>query len=97
MQRLPGSPLRFQLGLRGWAAVTVGLAIFASLTVLVGLLAFGIFIVAVPLFLFAPLTFHFRGKPLQNGQENPAPESAISTNEHPAVIEHVVRLKVADV
>ena len=44
MQRLPGSPLRFQLGLRGWAAVIVAIAIFASLTALVGLLGLGLFV-----------------------------------------------------
>ena len=87
MQRLPGSPLRFQLGLRGWAAVIVGFAIFVSLTVLVGLFAFGVFIVAVPLFLLAPLISHFRGTPKRDGLGNSPPKTTVGNNEHPAVIE----------
>jgi hypothetical protein len=82
MQQLPGSPLRFQLGLRGWAAVIVGLAIFASLTVLVGLLAFGILIVAVPLLVLAPLISRFRGKPTQVWTGNPEPEAAVNRRPH---------------
>jgi hypothetical protein len=60
MQQFPNSPIRFQLGLRGWLSVVVGLAMLVALTALVSLLAFGIFLIAVPVFVLTPLFLHFR-------------------------------------
>src|SRR5580698_2448736 len=59
MQRLPNSPVQFQLGVRGWAAVAVGLVIVAALA----LLTIGFFIVLLPLLLLAPILFWILPKP----------------------------------
>jgi hypothetical protein len=87
MQQLPNSPIRFQLGLRGWISVVVGLAMFAALTALVSLLALGIFIIAVPLFILAPLVLHLRRKNALAMIIDPHQESLIVPKSQPAIIE----------
>jgi len=59
MQRLPNSPIQFQFGVRGWAAIAVGLAILALVT----FLAIGLFILILPVLLLAPILFWFLPKP----------------------------------
>jgi len=59
MQRLPNSPVRIQFGVRGWAAVAVGLAILVAAT----LLAIGFLFLVLPVVLLAPILFWFLPKP----------------------------------
>jgi hypothetical protein len=57
MQQLPKP--RFQFGVRGWVAVTVGLAALA----VIAFLAIGFLIIILPLMLLAPILFRFLPKP----------------------------------
>jgi hypothetical protein len=59
MQRLPNSQVRFQFGARGWAAIALGLAMLAALS----LLAIGFFFLILPVVLLAPILFWFLPKP----------------------------------
>jgi hypothetical protein len=59
MQRLPNSPIQFRFGVRGWAAIAVGLVILAVVT----FLAIGIFILLLPVVLLASILFWFLPKP----------------------------------
>jgi hypothetical protein len=59
MQRLPNSPIQFQLGVRGWAAIAVGVAILA----VVAFLAIGVLILILPVVLLASILFWFLPKP----------------------------------
>jgi hypothetical protein len=59
MQRLPNSPIQFQFGVRGWAAIAVGLAILAVVT----FLAIGFLILILPVVLLASILFWFLPKP----------------------------------
>jgi hypothetical protein len=58
MRRLTNSPSQYQFGLRGWAAVTVGLAILAA----VAFLAIGFVVLILPVMLLAPILFRFLPK-----------------------------------
>ena len=60
MPRLPNSPVQFQFGVRGWAAIAVGLIVLAA----IAFLAVGLFIVILPLMLLAPILFRFFPKPI---------------------------------
>jgi hypothetical protein len=59
MQRLPNSPLQFQLGVRGWAAIAVSVATLA----VVAFLAIGLLILILPVVLLASILFWFLPKP----------------------------------
>ena len=59
MQRLPNSPIQFQFGVRGWAAIAVSAAILA----LLAFLAIGFLIVILPVALVAPILFWLLPKP----------------------------------
>jgi len=59
MQRLPNSPIQFQLGVRGWAAIAVGVAILTVVT----FLAIGFLILIMPAVLLASILFWFLPKP----------------------------------
>ena len=59
MQRLPNSPLQFQFGVRGWAAIAVGVAILA----VAAFLAIGFLILILPVVLLASILFWFLPKP----------------------------------
>jgi hypothetical protein len=56
MQQLPGSQYRLQFGLKGWAAIIVGLAIFIAVA---SLLAIGFFFVVLPVMVLAPVICYF--------------------------------------
>jgi hypothetical protein len=58
MQRLPDSPIQFQFGVRGWAAIAVGLVILA----VVAFLAIGFLILILPVLLLASILFWFLPK-----------------------------------
>src|ERR1700677_4641703 len=76
MQRLPNSPFRFQFGVRGWAAISVGLAIFA----VIGLLAVGFLFLVLPVALFASIVFWFLPKPRIHKVGSPSDEPPAATN-----------------
>ena len=59
MQRLPNSPLQFQLGVRGWAAIAVGVVTLA----VAAFLAIGFLVLILPVVLLASLLFWFLPKP----------------------------------
>jgi hypothetical protein len=59
MQRLPNSSIQFQLGVRGWVAIAVSVAILA----VVAFLAIGLLILILPVVLLAPILFWFLPKP----------------------------------
>jgi hypothetical protein len=55
MQQLRGSGTRIQFGLKGWAAIGVGIAVVLT----AGLLAIGLFIFMLPILIVAPALFYF--------------------------------------
>lgn len=85
--------MRFQLSLRGWISVVVGLATFAALIGLVSLLAFGIFIIAVPVFFLAPLIVHLRRRNAPVMIVGPHQESPIVPKNRSAVVEGAFSLR----
>jgi hypothetical protein len=56
MQQLPGSQYRLQFGLKGWATIVVGLAIFIAVATF---LAIGFFFVVLPMIVLAPIIYYF--------------------------------------
>jgi|SRR5271155_285538 len=58
MQQLHRSGARFQLGLKGWAAIGVGF----TLVVAMSLLAIGLFIFLLPVLILATILFFFAHK-----------------------------------
>jgi hypothetical protein len=56
MQRLTGSQYRLQFGLKGWASIVVGLAIFIAVA---SFLAIGFFFVVLPVMVLAPVIYYF--------------------------------------
>ena len=66
------SPIRIQLGLRGWAAIVLGLAILAGIVFLtIGLLVF-----LLPVLLLAPILYWLLPKPKIYRVGNPATKKA---------------------
>jgi fatty acid desaturase len=63
MPRLQNSPVRIQLGLRGWAAIATALAILIAVIVAITFLAIGLFVFVLPAMLLAPLVYYFMPKP----------------------------------
>ena len=72
MPQLPNSPIRIQFGLRGWAAIAVGLAILGA----VAFVAVGLFIFFLPLLLLAPVLYWLLPKPKIYRVGNPAAKRA---------------------
>jgi hypothetical protein len=70
MQQLPGSQYRLQFGLKGWAAIVVGLAIFIAVAAFV---AIGFFFVVLPMIVLAPIIYYFM--PRKSGHVMTAPET----------------------
>ena len=68
MQRLPNSPLQFRLGVRGWAAIAIGLAILAVVT----FLAIGLVILILPVVVLASILFWFLPKPKFHRVDTPS-------------------------
>jgi hypothetical protein len=91
MQQLPSSSIGFKLGLRGWASVIVGLAIFATLIVFVSLLALGILVIAVPVFLVAPLVLYFRRRNAPGIIKEPPEDGPTVPNSQPETIDGTYR------
>jgi hypothetical protein len=58
MRRLSNSPFQYRFGLRGWAAVAVGLAILAAIS----FLAIGFVVLILPVVLLAPIFLRFLPK-----------------------------------
>ena len=54
MQQLPGSQCRIQLGIKGWAAIAIGLTAFIAVATV---LAIGFFFVVLPMVILAPLIY----------------------------------------
>ena len=78
MQRLPNSPIQFQFGVRGWAAIAVGAATLA----LVAFLAIGFLILILPVVLLASILFWFLPKPkfyrvVTRSEKPPVPQATI--------------------
>ena len=63
MPRPSNSPIRIQLGLRGWAAIAAVLAILIAVTIAIAFLAIGFFVFVLPVLLLAPLFYYFMPKP----------------------------------
>ena len=59
MLRLPNSAIQFRFGVRGWAAIAVGVAILA----VAAFLAIGFLILILPVVLLASILFWFLPKP----------------------------------
>ncbi len=49
----------YQFGLRGWAAIALGLVILGALTIL----ALGFFVLLLPVLLLAPVIYYFLPRP----------------------------------
>jgi hypothetical protein len=73
MPQTPNSPLRIQFGLRGWAAIAVGLLLLGALA----FLALGIFIIFLPLMLLAPVFYWLLPKPARYRAGNAAGKETI--------------------
>jgi hypothetical protein len=63
MPRLQNSPVRTQIGLRGWAAITASLIILIAVPVVIAFFAIGLLVFVVPAMLLAPLFYYFMPKP----------------------------------
>ena len=59
MQQLPKSQYRIRFGLRGWAAVVLGLATFMAVA---AFLTIGFLFVVLPMIVLAPVIYHFLPK-----------------------------------
>jgi hypothetical protein len=59
MQQLPSSQYRMQFGIKGWAAIAIGLTAFIAVATL---LAIGFLFVALPMIVLAPLIYWFMPK-----------------------------------
>jgi hypothetical protein len=88
MQRIPNSPIQFQLGVRGWAAIAVGVAILAVVT----FLAIGFLILILPVVLLASILFWFLPKPkfyrVSTRSEKPSVTEATIIEGHFKVIDN---------
>ena len=78
MQRLPNSPLQFQFGVRGCAAIAVGAAILA----VVAFLAIGFLVLILPVVLLGSILVWFLPKPkfhrvVIRTEKPPAPQATI--------------------
>jgi len=63
MPQPSNSPIRIQIGLRGWAAITAVLAILFAAAVAIAFLAIGFVVFVLPAMLLAPLFYYFMPKP----------------------------------
>jgi hypothetical protein len=70
MQQLPGSQYRLQFGLKGWASIIIGLAIFI---VLATFLAIGFLFVVLPMIVLGPVIYYFM--PRKSGHVMRTPET----------------------
>jgi hypothetical protein len=68
MQQLPGSQYRIQFGVKGWAAIAVGLIAFIAVA---AALAIGFVLVALPMIVLAPAIYWFMPKRKVFFVENP--------------------------
>lgn len=59
MQQLPNSPIRIQFGLRGWAAIILGLVIVC----VIAFLAIGFLIFLLPVLLLSTVLYWFLPRP----------------------------------
>jgi hypothetical protein len=59
MQQLPGSQYRIQFGLKGWAAIVIGLTAFIAVA---AALAIGFLFIALPMIVLAPVLYWFMPK-----------------------------------
>ena len=62
MQQLPGFQYRLQIGLKGWASIVVGLAVFIAIT---SFLAVGFLFVVLPMIVLSPVIYYFRPKKIK--------------------------------
>jgi hypothetical protein len=67
-QQLPGSQYRIQFGVKGWAAVAVGLTAFIAVA---AALAIGFVFIALPVIALAPLIYWFMPKRKISAMINP--------------------------
>ena len=79
MPLLPNSPIRIQFGLRGWAAIAVGMAILVA----IALLAIGFLVFLLPVLLIAPILYWLmpKPKPILNSMNNNMPRQATNDAE----------------
>jgi len=76
MQQLPGSQYRFQFGLKGWASIIVGLAIFIAVA---SFLAIGFFFVVLPVMVLAPVIYYFIPKKITHVVGSPERTGSLRT------------------
>lgn len=86
--RFLNGPSHIQLGVRGWFAVAIALALFAAVTILISVLALGILVVALPAALLTAAYIHYqRRKALRDISLTPATPSAQRSVDRLNVIE----------
>ena len=87
MQQIPGSQYRLQFGVKGWAAIVLGIAILVATLIAVAFLAISLLVFALPVMLVAPVLFYFMpkrkvffvGTPGATGMTNTTNESTPGT------------------
>jgi hypothetical protein len=62
MPRLQNSPVRTQISLRGWAAITASLVILIAVPILIAFFAIGLLVFVLPAMLLAPVFYYFMPK-----------------------------------
>jgi UPF0716 family protein affecting phage T7 exclusion len=77
MQQLPGSQYRLQFGLRGWASIIIGLAIFIAIATF---LAIGFFVVVLPMIVLAPAIYYFMSRKSGHVVSTPETVGTMSAN-----------------
>jgi hypothetical protein len=89
MQRLKNSPVRIQIGLRGWAAIAASLVILIAVPVVIAFFAIGLFVFVLPAMLLAPLIYYFvpKSKPV-----HPVSASAEDKLKRPTTIDGTFRV-----
>jgi hypothetical protein len=76
LHQLPGSQYRLQFGLKGWASIGVGLAIFIAVA---SFLAIGFFFVVLPMIVLAPVICYFMPKKVGHVVRSPETIGSIRT------------------
>ena len=76
MQQLLGSQYRLQFGLKGWASIMVGLAIFIAVSTF---LAIGFFFVVLPMIVLAPIIYYFMPRKSEHVMATPETMRTIRT------------------
>jgi hypothetical protein len=89
MRQLPGPRHGIHFGLKGWAALFAGLAIFIAIA---SLLAIGFVIFVLPMIVLAPLIYYFIPKKTLYVMETSAPIEVTDNTKHGTIIDGQFRV-----